>query len=936
MATLSVAFNFASNAGGFVATAGTNVTLAWSATGGNPTGCLQSSLSSKNNNSRASSWNLSTTWALLGVPAGSTITAVSACSLDSQNITRSSVATPTQSGPATLTDGATVITLSSTRTLTDTTLATTTGPGASGLALATSDTITITINNTLSTANVTGSNVLVQDNLNFIITYTPGPQTVTPAIFNDPETVYTPVTAAPPPVWPLPKVFYRTRDVLRIGVRRLYVPGSAPGSLPGDVRPPFLTDSEAIYVPALTGGTAQTYAVLSPQRPVRFLDKFVRVRRRLKTAETVPPPSSVPIFAGNPKRAPLFRDVLRVVRRKHVTQQPFGVITPGILTDLDTIYQGSAAGGRLYFSGQAAFGRAIYGRLRTNEAVTDQSVAPPLYTETDAPFTPVVLATYTVSPTLYSDPDAGFAPTTGFGLIPPLYSDVDAPYAPVASSAYTVVATFYSDPDTPFTPTTGFGVAPSLFSESDGVPTGTAVIAGYNISPLLFTESDAPFTPNVGVSLTPGLFTDPDTPFAPAVQPGAAIIAPPLATETDAAFVPSVQPGVAAITPALYTDSDTPFAPAVQPGTATITPSLGSETDTIYSPFVQILVTGIITQNEILADPDTLYTPAVQPGAVAIAPSLYTDNDNPFVGTVVSQYNIQPAIFNDGDTGYVPSVSALYTLGPALYADPESVFIPSVGGLIYLISPPTFFDGDSGYLPAILPGAVAIAPSIYPDVDTVYTAVEQSSGTVAPLLFNEGDAPFSPSLTPAYAVAAALFTESDTPYVPSVGAGLILQIAPPLYSDLDTLYLPVLSSSVGLLQGLTLVETDALFGATVGSIRAILPATFIDIDDPGPAIVAEFVITPSFYIDPDNLFGPTVTRGLFSGIFPNLYVENDFLYTALVGRGIATINPPFYAEIDQTFFEHNVIPPVAPRISSLHPRRLIASPGRRRLMRLAG
>lgn len=75
MATVTKTFHFAADAESFVANAGANSTLSWDGTTGNPAGALKARILGRNKNN-ANSWVWTGTWEQLGVPAGSTVTAV--------------------------------------------------------------------------------------------------------------------------------------------------------------------------------------------------------------------------------------------------------------------------------------------------------------------------------------------------------------------------------------------------------------------------------------------------------------------------------------------------------------------------------------------------------------------------------------------------------------------------------------------------------------------------------------------------------------------------------------------------------------------------------------------------------------------------------------------------------------------------------------------
>jgi hypothetical protein len=171
--TLVVTFDFASDAQSFVATPATNVAMSWQSAGG---GFLLSDLNTKNASNRQSRWDRTMTYIAMGVPAGATITGITSASMQSQCSIYTNPGATHQSGAATLTDGATVVTLSSARSFTavDASPVTTNGVNNTSMSSPASNSVALRINNTLSTANVTGARMaLRQDTLTFTITYTP-------------------------------------------------------------------------------------------------------------------------------------------------------------------------------------------------------------------------------------------------------------------------------------------------------------------------------------------------------------------------------------------------------------------------------------------------------------------------------------------------------------------------------------------------------------------------------------------------------------------------------------------------------------------------------------------------------------------------------------------------------------------------------------------
>ncbi len=173
MSTLVVTFAFASDAQSFSGTAGAASVLSYDGAVGNPAGALKSRITGKNK-SNANNWARTLTYEAMGIPANSVITGITAASMQSKCTEYATGASSTH-GSVTLVDGATTVTLSSTRnfTTTDANFVTTNGVDSTGLSKPSNNSVTITINNTLATGNSTSAAVtLYQDQLTFTITYT--------------------------------------------------------------------------------------------------------------------------------------------------------------------------------------------------------------------------------------------------------------------------------------------------------------------------------------------------------------------------------------------------------------------------------------------------------------------------------------------------------------------------------------------------------------------------------------------------------------------------------------------------------------------------------------------------------------------------------------------------------------------------------------------
>ena len=175
---LKVVFPFLSNAQSFVGTPGTGTVMAWTGANGNPLGSLSTRTTGRNRNV-TNVWTLATGWAQLGIPANTVITAVSVASADSR-ITEFTLGLSGTISETSLTPtGFPLIQLAASRAFSGTEAGwtTTTGSGASGLELPSGGSITLRAGSNLKTLN-SGSPAVtaLQDNINFVVTYTAAKQ----------------------------------------------------------------------------------------------------------------------------------------------------------------------------------------------------------------------------------------------------------------------------------------------------------------------------------------------------------------------------------------------------------------------------------------------------------------------------------------------------------------------------------------------------------------------------------------------------------------------------------------------------------------------------------------------------------------------------------------------------------------------------------------
>ena len=173
MAQHLVNYNFTLNAQSFAATPGTHSVMAWAS--GN-SGSLSTRTSGTNTPSITDNnhWTLSTTWQGIGIPAGSTVTAVTSCRISAQCIVYTN-GSASSAGPTTIVDGGTTIAMTSGFRFTAThALVEQSGAGATGLSLPSSDSISINIMSAVANGSSKPASVILQQTqLGFLVTYTP-------------------------------------------------------------------------------------------------------------------------------------------------------------------------------------------------------------------------------------------------------------------------------------------------------------------------------------------------------------------------------------------------------------------------------------------------------------------------------------------------------------------------------------------------------------------------------------------------------------------------------------------------------------------------------------------------------------------------------------------------------------------------------------------
>lgn len=308
-------------------------------------------------------------------------------------------------------------------------------------------------------------------------------QALTPALYNDTDTFFTPVVITTYSLTPglftdIDNFFSPTVETQYTVTPALFTDTdiffSPIVGLQGDqnLTPSLFIDTDTFFAPTVAGETTEVpFSAYSGSSVIRARGKFI-------------PPMSVTIVI----RIPLDQD-----------------ITPNPFVDTD-----------IFFPPIVSLAGA-------------QNVAPSLYVDPDTFFAPTVATTYTLTPSLYNDVDTFFSPIVELEgedtINPPLFSDSDTFYAPtVGRGAVNVAPSLYSDTDAFFVPviTSVKPLLPPLFTDADTFHSPTVVPGAVNIAPGLVIDADMFLQPFVfqegALGFSPSLYEDNDTFYSPKVK----------------------------------------------------------------------------------------------------------------------------------------------------------------------------------------------------------------------------------------------------------------------------------------------------------------------------------------------------------------------------------------------------------------------------------
>lgn len=196
------------------------------------------------------------------------------------------------------------------------------------------------------------------------------------------------------------------------------------------------------------------------------------------------------------------------------------------------------------------------------------------------------------------------------------------------------------------------------------------------------------------------------------------------------------------------------------------------------------------------------------------------------------------------------------------------------------------------------------AASVGPDVvasDDAFFSPTAAPGSVslAPSLYDDTDSFYVPVAGTTAALQPGAYTDADAFFSPTASPGAV-SMSTPTHTDIDVFWQPVVGAgSVTLLPDLY-DDADTLYQPTVSVGGSALSAPLYDDVDTfhQPTVFAGSVaLAPSLYDDADTFYQPTVEVAAVS-LTPGLVASDDVFYAPVVSAGAIVLQPGVYSDAD--------------------------------------
>ncbi len=452
-------------------------------------------------------------------------------------------------------------------------------------------------------------------------------------------------------------------------------------------------------------------------------------------------------------------------------------------------------------------------------------------------------------------------------------------------------------------------------------------------------------------TLTPSLYTNTNTFYQPTVTIPDTLVRSPIRLRRTIA-----QPK--------YRHDSTQGTP-LDKGVQTLTPSLYTNTNTFYIPVVTLQelpagsvppirrrlfparhrdfsIAGSISTDQTLTpslytNTNTFYSPTVTAGVVTLTPSLYTNVNTFYIPVVTLQefpsFNILPVKRQSPTKVHRDhSVRATYifdqTLTPDLYINDNTFYSPTLTRAGVNLLPDTYINTNTFYIPTISTGSVSLDPSLYTNVSTFYVPVvllqELPAASVAPIRRRilpipryksesvSGSTSFDQNLTP------SLYTNTNTFYSPTITTGGV-DLDPSLFVNDDAFYSPTISLQELPAPAIAPIRRrihprryiDPSIGGTQLAVVILLPSLYVNADTfYTPFVSSTYSLHPDLFTNDNAFYTPVALEG--QTLLPSLYTNSNTFYVPVITQGPAVLRPTLYINTDIFYVPSVIVPPPPP------------------------
>lgn len=272
------------------------------------------------------------------------------------------------------------------------------------------------------------------------------------------------------------------------------------------------------------------------------------------------------------------------------------------------------------------------------------------------------------------------------------------------------------------------------------------------------------------------------------------------------------------------------------------------------------------------------------------------------IGTAGIGTGIDDLRITKGVARYTGAFTPTSYFGNATGFNTQTFYSPTVslgGGGAVTISPALDTYSQTFYAPTVTVGAVTISPTLYTNSQTFYApTVSPGAVILSPSLFTNSQSFYAPTVTYTYTLTASLHTNNQSFYTPTVTVGAVT-LSPILYTNSQTFYAPSISSGATSLSPTLYTNSQTFYTPTVTPGAVTLSPTLVSNANTLYNPSVSYTVTASLYTNSQAFYAETVTS--VYTLSPTLYSNNQTFYAPTVTVGAVTVSPTLYTN-SQTFY----------------------------------